>query len=258
MDAGDELHVAAVLLVVAQDEGGPALQDRIDAVLLRELHGLEDLLLGHVGAEQGADVVQVPRVHAAGNQVASQQQTADLGLAQHPVRQGIRRFCRCGRRGRFCPSARTRPRRAAARTAPVAPRVASELPRKLRRSHRSDCDIFHLLLLQFGKSLQLSRAQRAPPINLQSNGGVRFARPHTNQLKPPAAKRRCLEPERLTQISPGQRPGNQAEYSLRALKGRNNLPRNNKLYRPFRACGHLRTSVPRALPWANLYQPFGL
>jgi hypothetical protein len=56
----------------------------------------------------------------------------------------------------------------------------------------------------------------------------------------------------------GNALGIEAEYSLRALKGRNNLRCNNKLYRPFRACGHVRFTVPRALPWADLCQPFGL
>ena len=58
--------------------------------------------------------------------------------------------------------------------------------------------------------------------------------------------------------APGNALGIEAEYSLRALKGRNNLRRNNKLYRPFRACGHVRFSVPRALPWADLCEPFKL
>ncbi len=42
------------------------------------------------------------------------------------------------------------------------------------------------------------------------------------------------------------------------VKGRNNLRPDNKLSRPFRAWGHLRSSVPRALPGADLFQPFGL
>ena len=42
------------------------------------------------------------------------------------------------------------------------------------------------------------------------------------------------------------------------MKGRNNLRRDNELYRPCRACGHVRFTFPRALPWADLFQPFGL
>ena len=53
----------------------------------------------------------------------------------------------------------------------------------------------------------------------------------------------------------GNALGIEAEYNVRAPKGRNNLRGNSKLFRPFRACGHVRSTVPRALPWAGLLRP---
>ena len=84
---GDELHVAAVLAVVPLHEIAAGLEDRVDPVLLRDRQRLEDLLVGGVGTEQAVDVLQVARVHVAADQVAPQQQAADLRRAERAARQ---------------------------------------------------------------------------------------------------------------------------------------------------------------------------
>ena len=81
LDVRDELHVPAALAVVPLDEVASGLEDRVDAVLLGQREGLEDLLVGRVGAEEVVDVLQVAGVHVARDQVAAQQDPADLRLA---------------------------------------------------------------------------------------------------------------------------------------------------------------------------------
>jgi len=68
-----------------------------------------------------------------------------------------------------------------------------------------------------------------------------------------------LKPKGLGQASPGQRPGFQRKNG-EALKGRDHAgaPRYTPPWsRPFRAESFF-CIVPRALPWAGLFQPFGL
>jgi hypothetical protein len=60
-------------------------------------------------------------------------------------------------------------------------------------------------------------------------------------------------PEGAEQISPGQRPGTTRSNRTQALKGRHKAP---ELFRPFRAQVTIRPD-PRALPWADLFGPFG-
>ena len=124
LDVRDELHVPAEFAVVALDEIRPGLENRVDPVGLGQPQRLHHLLFRHVGAEQLVDVFQVAGVHIAGDQVAAQQQPADLGLADRAVRHrlagsfgGWGRRCRFRRRGRSCgpdrhssPLPRRRPR----------------------------------------------------------------------------------------------------------------------------------------------------
>ena len=69
----------------------------------------------------------------------------------------------------------------------------------------------------------------------------------------PSGTRRICQPKGLRQASPGQRPGSPIERAT-ALKGRGN---GCAVSRPFRANDGFQI-VPRALPWAGLFQPFGL
>ena len=134
-----------------------------------------------------------------------------------------------------------------------------ELKARLRQGRDAWCG-----LSRAGTSRNEARAASRPVVanafrvsasHRESNLPVAPAR---YQVKRPVVKGRGLEPKAQTNQPRATPWESKAEYRLRALKGRNNLRRDNKLSRPFRAWGHVRSSVPRALPWADLFQPFGL
>ena len=97
-DMRDELHVSAALAIVPLDKVGSALEYRIDPVLFSDLQCLQDLLLVCVGAKQGVNILQVPRVHVPGNEIAAKKQSAYLCVADPAARDrfivGRRRWSR--------------------------------------------------------------------------------------------------------------------------------------------------------------------
>jgi hypothetical protein len=85
--------------------------------------------------------------------------------------------------------------------------------------------------------------------------GVLVNRPASGPV-PSVSNRRGICPEGATQYSPGQRPG-YVDASQQALKGRKTRARDDVDVSPFQ--GYVSTTpLPRALPWAVLFQPFGL
>ena len=116
-------------------------------------------------------------------------------------------------------------------------------------------------------SVQVEKTARSVRLDLSESDHERL-----EQLHPRVLKLRILGfcPEGARQISPGQRTGDRSTIRIhQALKGRNTLRRLlfclDRLRRtiagidrpvgPFQGMGYSHVSVPRALPWADLWLP---
>jgi len=101
--ADDPLHLAAALLAVLLEElqsGRHGVDDqRVDAVLFGDGEGLQDFLIGVVVPRQRIDVFQLAAVGEVGEQVAAEEDAADLHAADLAARQRALRPGRGGRPG---------------------------------------------------------------------------------------------------------------------------------------------------------------
>ncbi len=73
-----------------------------------------------------------------------------------------------------------------------------------------------------------------------------------------ARRRMESAPKGRNKPAQGNALGSEARCDAPPLKGRNNRPSCHELLRPFRAGNPRGFRFPRALPWADLFQPFGL
>ncbi len=111
VNAGDDAHVAAELLVVLAHIILARLKNHVDPLLFGKLERFHKLGFGHIGPEQIGNVLQVAAMHVAADEVSAQKYAAELRLAQHAAGHAISRLLAatggsrglrtCGRLGHF-------------------------------------------------------------------------------------------------------------------------------------------------------------